>query len=156
VVHRTVRWANSRPHQRSAAQSARDAWTSQRSDGCTGLSGVHQTVRCAPDSVRCANGSKSAMVDCANLGRRSAPDSEQWMFGGAPDCPVRHPIEGKNCLLGLLPMASRPLGPIKGTSRRLKQAHKRSQQYYTSLGSILTLPLVWISLVCVEGKTISL
>jgi hypothetical protein len=34
--------------QRSAAQSARDAWPSQRSDGSTGLSGVHRTVSGAP------------------------------------------------------------------------------------------------------------
>jgi hypothetical protein len=34
--------------QRSAAQSARDAWPSQRSDGGTGLSDVHQTVSGAP------------------------------------------------------------------------------------------------------------
>jgi hypothetical protein len=34
--------------QRSVAQSARDAWLSQRSDGGTGLSGVHRTVSGAP------------------------------------------------------------------------------------------------------------
>jgi hypothetical protein len=34
--------------QRSAAQSACDAWPSQRSDGGTGLSGVHRTVFGAP------------------------------------------------------------------------------------------------------------
>jgi hypothetical protein len=34
--------------QRSAAQSARDAWPSQRSDGGTGLSGVHRIVSSVP------------------------------------------------------------------------------------------------------------
>jgi hypothetical protein len=34
--------------QQSAAQSARDAWPSQRSDGGTRLSGVHRTVSGAP------------------------------------------------------------------------------------------------------------
>jgi hypothetical protein len=34
--------------QRSAAQSARDAWPSQQSDGGTRLSGVHRTVSGAP------------------------------------------------------------------------------------------------------------
>jgi hypothetical protein len=34
--------------QRSAAQSSRDAWPGQRSDGGTGLSGVHRTVSGAP------------------------------------------------------------------------------------------------------------
>jgi hypothetical protein len=34
--------------QRSAAQSARDAWPGQRSNGGTGLSDVHRTVSGAP------------------------------------------------------------------------------------------------------------
>jgi hypothetical protein len=50
------------------------------------------------------------------------------------------------------PTAPRPFGAIKGTRRRLKQQHKCSQQLYTSFGSILSLPLVYISLVCVEAK----
>jgi hypothetical protein len=37
--------------QRSAAQSMRDAWPSQRSDGGTGLSGVHRTVSGAPTAT---------------------------------------------------------------------------------------------------------
>jgi hypothetical protein len=68
----------------------------------------------APDSVRCANGSKSSTVGCANLGRRSAPDIEQGMSGGASDCPVRHPTEGKNCLPRMPPTAPSCLGAIKG------------------------------------------
>jgi hypothetical protein len=35
----------------------------------------------APDSVRCANGSQSAMVDCAIEGKKSAPDSVRWCTG---------------------------------------------------------------------------
>jgi hypothetical protein len=35
VVHRTVRWVNGRQRQRSATQSAGDAWLLQRSAGCT-------------------------------------------------------------------------------------------------------------------------
>jgi hypothetical protein len=47
-IHRTVRCAPDCPvNQRSAAQSGRDTWPSQRSEGGTGLSGVHRTVRCA-------------------------------------------------------------------------------------------------------------
>jgi hypothetical protein len=45
----------------------------------------------------------------------------QTVSGGAPDCPVRHPTEGKDCLSGLLSTAPRPLVPIKGTPRRFKQ-----------------------------------
>jgi hypothetical protein len=86
----------------------------------------HRTVRCASDSVGCTNGSKSSTVGYANLGRRSAPDSEQGMSGGAPDCPVRHPTEGKNCLPGMPPTAPSYLGPIKGTPRRMEDRHKHS------------------------------
>jgi hypothetical protein len=47
-IHRTVRCAPDCPvSQRSAARSACDTWPSQRSEGSTGLSGVHRTVRCA-------------------------------------------------------------------------------------------------------------
>jgi hypothetical protein len=46
----------------------------------------HRTVRCAPDSVRCANGSESPMVGFAKEGKKSAPDSVRWCTGlsGAP------------------------------------------------------------------------
>jgi hypothetical protein len=81
----------------------------------------HRTVRCAPDSVRCANSYNSATVDYAILGRRSAPDYEQYVSGVAPDCPVRHPTEGKNCLPRLPPMAPSCLGAIKGTPRRMEE-----------------------------------
>jgi hypothetical protein len=84
----------------------------------------HRTVRCAPDSVRCANGSKSSTVGCAKLGRRSAPNSEQGMSSGAPDCPVRHPIEGMDCLPRMPPTAPSCLGAIKGTPRRMEEIHK--------------------------------
>jgi hypothetical protein len=66
------------------------------------------------------------MVGCANLGRRSAPDSEQGMSGGAPDCLVRHPTEGKNCLPRMPPTAPSYLGAIKGTSRRMEELPKHT------------------------------
>ena len=69
----------------------------------------------APDSVRCANGSKSSMVGYARLGKQSAPD-----------CPVRHPIEGKDSLPGLLSTAPSCLGAIKGTPRHMKENTKHS------------------------------
>jgi hypothetical protein len=74
------------------------------------------------------------------------------MSGGAPDCPVRHPTENKDCFPKGIPTAPRPLESIKGTPRRLQQKNKGNQQLYTSFGSILSLPLVYISLVCVEAK----
>jgi hypothetical protein len=78
-IHRTVRW-------------------------CTGLSGEPMVGRAngrprnprvtrgranvqmgAPDSVRYANGSKSSTVGYANLGKQSAPDTEQCLSGAPPD-----------------------------------------------------------------------
>jgi hypothetical protein len=46
----------------------------------------HQTVRCAPDSVRCANGSQSPTAGFAKEGKKFAPDSVRWCTGlsGAP------------------------------------------------------------------------
>jgi hypothetical protein len=45
-IHRTVRCAPDCPvSQRSAAQSARDTWPSQRLEDGTGLSGVHRTCQ---------------------------------------------------------------------------------------------------------------
>jgi hypothetical protein len=123
INHRTVRWCTGLSSESSAAKSPLSGNSQQRTAKnhrtvrwCTGLSG-EPTVDCAngrprnprvtrgrangrmgaPDSVRCANGSKSSTVGCANLGKQSAPDSEQWMSGGSPNCPVRHPTEGKNC-----------------------------------------------------------
>jgi hypothetical protein len=108
------------PAQRSAAQSTHDAWLQPT------VGWGHRIVRCAPDSVRCANGHNSATVGCAILGRRSAPNHEQWMSGGAPDFPVCHPTEGKNCLPGMPPTAPSCLGAIKGTPRRMEETHKHT------------------------------
>jgi hypothetical protein len=81
VVHRTARWctglsgeptvrrANGRPQNPRATRGK-----CQRSDGAP-------TVRCAPDSVRCANGLESAMVSFAKEGKKSAPDSVRWCTG---------------------------------------------------------------------------
>jgi hypothetical protein len=124
------------PAQRSAAQSARDAWpqptvgwghrtvrcANQPEDPTVGWG--HRTVRCALDSVRCANQPEDPTVGCARNGRRSAPDMLQWMSGGAPDCPVRHPTEGQNCLPCWVLTAPSCLGVIKGTPRRREESPK--------------------------------
>jgi hypothetical protein len=52
------------PAQRLATQSAGDAWPAPT------VGRGHQTVRCAPDSVRCANGPEATTVGCARKGRR--------------------------------------------------------------------------------------
>jgi hypothetical protein len=93
----------------------------------------HRTVRCAPDSVRCANCRISAMVGCARKGKRSRTGQLQGLSGGAPDCPVRHPTEGKICLPKLPPTAPSCLGAIKGTPRHMEESPKHTL-------SILSLP----------------
>jgi hypothetical protein len=115
------------PAQRSAAQSRRDAWPTPT------VGWGHQTIRCAPDSVRCApdsvrcpNQPEDPTIGCARNGRRSAPDMLQWLSGGASDCPVRHPTEGKNCLPCWVPTAPSYLGAIKGTRRCMEEAPKHS------------------------------
>jgi hypothetical protein len=75
----------------------------------------HRTVRCAPDSVRCANGSKAPTVGFAKEGKKSAPD-----------CPVCQATDGKNCLPGMISTAPSCLGAIKGTPRRMEEHTKHS------------------------------
>jgi hypothetical protein len=108
------------PAQRSAAKSVGDAWPAPT------VGKGHRTVRCAPDSVWCANFQRTTTVGCARNGRKSRTGHEQWLSGGAPDCPVRHPTEGKNCLPRMPPTALSYLGAIKGTPRRMEEASKHS------------------------------
>jgi hypothetical protein len=102
--------------QRSAAQSGRDAWPGQRSEGGTGLSGVHRTVSGAPTAP--------------NLQSSAAPKQERNLHrtvsGGASDCPVHQSTEGKICLPGLLSTAPSCLGAIKETPRRMKDNTKHT------------------------------
>jgi hypothetical protein len=104
-----------RPRQRSAAQSAGDAWTEPTVSWRTGLSGVHRTVSGEPRGPLLQRSAEPDMEGDRAL------DKLQDLSDGAPDCPVRHPTEGKDCLLKGIPTAPRPLGTIKGTPRRLKQ-----------------------------------
>jgi hypothetical protein len=106
--------------QRSAAKSAGDVWPAPT------VGRGHQTIRCALDSVRCANCHKSATVGCVRLGRESRVRHEQWLSGGAPDCPVRHPTEGKISLPRLPPTAPSCLGAIKETPRHMEESLKHS------------------------------
>jgi hypothetical protein len=118
-VHRTVRCAPDCPvSQRSAAQSARDTWPSQRSEDGTGLSGVHRTVRCANGS-QISNGLQRSAAPGKETNR--APDSVRC----APDCPVPPSTEGQDSLPELLSTAPSCLGAIKGAPRRMEEIHKQ-------------------------------
>jgi hypothetical protein len=61
--------------------------------------------------------------------RSASPKKERNLHrtvsGGAPDCPVRQAIEGKNCLPGMLSTAPSCLGAIKGTPRRMEEHTKQ-------------------------------
>jgi hypothetical protein len=119
--HRTVRWCTGLSGEPTVGHAIR-AWRVAEPTVWWG----HRTVWCAPNSVRCAYGSKSSTVGCAQLGKQSALDSEQCLSGGTPGCPMRHPTEGKNCLPGLLSTAPSCLGAIKGTPRRMEEYTKHS------------------------------
>jgi hypothetical protein len=119
IIHRSVRWctrlsggapdclvSQQPPAQRSVAQSVGDAWPAPM------VGRGHRTVRCA-------NCHDSPTVVCARIGRRSRTRHEQWLSGGAPDCPVRHPTEGKDSLPCWPPTAPSYIGAIKGTPRRM-------------------------------------
>jgi hypothetical protein len=95
--------------QRSTAQTVGRAIRARRV-GTPTVGRGHRTVRCAPDSVRCANGYISATVGCAIIGRRSAPDHEQCMSSGALDCPVHHPTKARIAFLDCLQRLLAALG----------------------------------------------
>jgi hypothetical protein len=93
INHRTVRWCT------GLSGGAPDCPVSQQSAGPTvgrlirarrvaepTVRRGHRTIRCAPNSVRCANGSESPTVGCAKIGKKSAPDIVRWCTGlsGAP------------------------------------------------------------------------
>jgi hypothetical protein len=147
-VHRTVRWCTGQCPVRQAGSSelaalgnssatygynSPDCPVSQRSAGpmvgcaiCAKhmaeptVGRGHRTVRCAPDSVRCANGSQAPTVDFAVERKKSAPDSVRC----ALDCLVRQATEGKICLPGMLSTTPSCLRAIKGTPRRMEENTK--------------------------------
>jgi hypothetical protein len=122
IIHRTVRWCTRLSGEPTVGRQIRERRMA-RSNGQQG----------APDSVRCANQPKVATVGCARNGKKSRTGHEQWLSGGAPDCPVRHPTEGKICLPRMPPTAPSCLGAIKGTPRRMEELPKHTL-------SILSLP----------------
>jgi hypothetical protein len=77
IIHRTVWWCTGLSGEPTAASTTVDRRIRgrhvARSNGRQG----HRTVRCAPDSVRCANFHQSAIVDCARFGRESGTGHEQ-------------------------------------------------------------------------------
>jgi hypothetical protein len=118
IIHRTVRWCtglSGEPTVDCANGRQRNQWAtrgpSQRSVG-------------APDCPVCTRQCLVSQDDCCSNGQLNQFLKEighRTVSGGAPDCSVHHPTEGKNCLPGLLSTAHRPFGYIKGTPRCLQQ-----------------------------------
>jgi hypothetical protein len=69
-------------------------------------------------TVWCANQPRGATVRCAR--------HEQWLSGGAPDCPVHHSTGGRNCFPSWSPTTPICLGAIKETPRRMEEKTKHS------------------------------
>jgi hypothetical protein len=105
IIHRTVRWCTGLsggapdcpvsqrpPAQRSAAKSAGEAWPAPT------VGWGHRTVRCAPDSVRCANQPEVTTVGCTRNGRKSRTEQLQGLFGAPPD--RRQDLPSKNASNG--------------------------------------------------------
>jgi hypothetical protein len=69
IIHRTVRWCTGLSGEptvgRANGRPRNPRVTRGRANGQMG----------APDSVRCANDSKSSTVGCARIGKQSAPES---------------------------------------------------------------------------------
>jgi hypothetical protein len=77
IIHRIVRWCTGLFGEPTAASAMVGRAIRGRRVARANVGRGHQTVRCAPDSVRCANYHGAATVICAKLGRRSAPDMLQ-------------------------------------------------------------------------------
>jgi hypothetical protein len=132
IIHRTVRCALDCPvSQRSAGPTVGCAICARHVVEPTVGRG-HQTVRCAPDSVWCANGSQAPTVGFATEGKKSAPDSVRC----APDCLVRQATEGKNCLPGMHSTTPSCLGAIKGTPRRRRSTPSILKAFLSTKTSI--------------------
>ena len=139
-VHRTVRWCTGQCPVRQAGLGELAAlgkeltaygYNSPDCLVCTGLSGeptvgraicvghvaeptARRRHRTCPVRQRLQVNQRSASPFKE---RNRAPDSVRC----APDCPVRHATEGKDCLPRLLSTAPSCLGAIKGTPRRMEE-----------------------------------
>jgi hypothetical protein len=68
------------PRQQSEARSASDAWPEPT------VTRPHRTIRCAPDTIRCAKGTKGSTVGFVIKGKKSGTVHVRWCTGlsGAP------------------------------------------------------------------------
>jgi hypothetical protein len=91
---------------------------------------------------------------------------EQWLPGGAPDCPGHHSTEGKNGLPSWPPTDPSCLGAIKGAPRRMEEntQHSLSILRHPDSGSthlihsVSDLSSLWVvnSLCCALSSSLGL
>jgi hypothetical protein len=89
IIHRTVRWSTGLSGLPTAASATVGRQIRVRRSAAKSASATvgwgHRTIRCAPDSVRCANQRKVATVGYTRNGRKSRTGHEQWLSGAPPD-----------------------------------------------------------------------
>jgi hypothetical protein len=132
IIHRTVRWCT------GLSGEPMVACTNGQPRNLRAMRGSSNGQQGAPDSVRCANGPGVATAGYTRNGRRSRTGQLQGLSGGAPDCPVHHPTEGKFGLPSWPPTAPSCLGAIKGTPRRMEESPKHSLSILKPPDSALT------------------
>jgi hypothetical protein len=117
IIHRTVRWCTGLSDEPTVGRAifARHVVAPTVDRG-------HRTIRCAQDSVRCANGPEAAMVDCARFGRKSRTGQATVAVRCATRQKARMAFQV--CLQRLT--APSYLGAIKGTPRRMEESPKHS------------------------------
>jgi hypothetical protein len=98
IIHRTIRCAPDFPVSQRRPRPTVVCAINGRHVAEPTVRWSHRTIRYAPNTVRCANGTKDPTVGLARKGRRSGTRQKLFMSDGAPDCPVHHLTEGKNCL----------------------------------------------------------
>jgi hypothetical protein len=110
------------PAQRSAVQSAGDAWPAATVGWAHRLSGVHRTVSGVPTAPR-TNGRMHQKSK--EIAHRTATVIVRWCTG-LSGTPMHHSTEGKFGLPSWSSTASSRLGAIKGTPRHMKESPKHT------------------------------
>jgi hypothetical protein len=118
--HRTVRCAPDCPVSQRRPRPTVGSAINGRHVAEPTVTWSHRTVSGAP------RGPRTQWSVSPKKGRRSGTGQVLFMSGGAPNCPVRHPTEGKNCLPIGSPTAPSCLGAIKRISRRMEHYTKHS------------------------------
>jgi hypothetical protein len=130
-IHQTIRCAPDCPVSQRCLRPTVDS-------AINGRHVAEPTVTWSHRTIRCTKGTEGPTVGFASKGRRSGTGQTLFMSGGAPDCPVRHPTKGKNCLPNGTLTAPSCLGAIKGTPRRMEHNTKHSPNILRCLDSATT------------------